>query len=86
MYTITCLSYADFHLVCEYLIVLSIPFNVGPKKKEGIPITKSDVPIGFFATLINSPAAYSVYAVTAGCTLFDSSPIVPLECTFNTHQ
>lgn len=83
MYKITCLSYADFHLVCEYLIVLSIPFVVGCKTQEGITITISDVPMGFFATLCQSPAAYSVYAVTAGCVLFNSSPTVPLECTFN---
>lgn len=83
MYKITCLSYADFHLVCEYLIVLSIPFVVGCKTQEGITITISDVPTGFFTALFQSPAAYSVYAVTAGCVLFNSSPAVPLVCTFN---
>lgn len=86
MYKITCLSYADFHLVCEYLIVLSIPFEVGSKAKEGIPITISDVPISFFCTLLKSPASYSVYAVTAGQTLFDSAPAVPLQCTFLPQQ
>ena len=86
MYKITCLSYADFHMICEYLIVLSIPFEVGYKTQEGIPITVSDVPMGFFTTLFQSPAAYIVYAVTAGCVLFTSSPAVPLEYVFNPKQ
>ena len=86
MYKITCLSYADFHLVCEYLIVLSIPFEVGYKAKEGIPITISDVPMSFFTTLCKSPASYSVYAVIAGQTLFNSAHAVPLQCIFIPQQ